>query len=211
MIGALSRRIPGACCEFWEGKLAQAYMSILALGLLLTSAVLHALWNLLLKKSDKKYIAMGWQNIISGAIALLALFFTGLPPQALWPFVLISGTLEAIYFGLLTFAYHDHDFSLVYPVARGAAPALVVIWSALFLNEIPSVGGFIGIALVVCGLAIIGATSLFQANGGQRLARPRFRQRTGFNALARRRPEAGAGSDRPPVGRVPRQRRRRRQ
>ncbi len=146
-------------------------MPILAIALLLASAVLHALWNLLLKQSDKKYIAMGWQIIISGIISVFALFFTGLPPRSMWLFALLSGILEAVYFGLLTFAYNDHDFSLVYPVARGAAPALVVIWSALFLAEIPSTGGFVGIALIVCGLAVIGATSLFQ-NG---MARPQFR------------------------------------
>jgi drug/metabolite transporter (DMT)-like permease len=146
-------------------------MSIPAIALLLTSAVLHALWNLLLKQSDRKYIAMGWQIIISGIISLIALFFTGLPPRSMWLFALLSGTLEAVYFGLLTFAYNDHDFSLVYPVARGAAPALVVIWTALFLREIPSIGGFVGILLIVAGLAIIGATSLFQ-NG---VAKPQFR------------------------------------
>ncbi|MGE5073646.1 MAG: EamA family transporter [Anaerolineae bacterium] len=146
-------------------------MPLLALALLLSSAVLHALWNLLLKRSDKKFIAMGWQIILSGLVSIPALFFTGLPPQSLWLFALLSGTLEAIYFGLLTFAYTDHDFSLVYPVARGAAPAMVVIWAALFLGEIPSAVGFVGIALIVLGLAVIGATSLFQ-NG---MAKPQFR------------------------------------
>jgi drug/metabolite transporter (DMT)-like permease len=41
----------------------------------------------------------------------------------------------------------------------------------LFLREIPSTGGFIGIFLVVCGLVIIGATSLFQNHTKQ----PQFR------------------------------------
>jgi drug/metabolite transporter (DMT)-like permease len=139
----------------------------LAIALLLSSAALHALWNLLLKKSHEKYLAMGWQVIIGSIVSIFALLFIGLPPRSMWLLVLISTILEAIYFGILTYAYHDNDFSLVYPVARGAAPALVVIWSALFLNEIPSIGGLLGIFLIVCGLAIIGATSLLQNPTGK--------------------------------------------
>jgi drug/metabolite transporter (DMT)-like permease len=142
-------------------------MPLLAIVLLLTSAALHALWNLLLKQSSEKYVAMGWQVIISGIISVFALFFTGLPPHSMWLFALISMTLEAIYFVLLSFAYSDHDFSLVYPVARGTAPALVVLWSFMFLHEIPSTGGFIGIATIICGLAIIGTTSFFQPHQGK--------------------------------------------
>jgi drug/metabolite transporter (DMT)-like permease len=146
-------------------------MPILAVVLLISSAILHALWNLLLKQSQEKYLAMGWQVIISSIFSICAILITGLPPRSMWLFVLISMTLEAIYFGLLSFAYNDHDFSLVYPVARGAAPALVAVWTALFLREIPSAGGFVGIILVVCGLVIIGATSLFQNHTN----RPQFR------------------------------------
>ena len=142
-------------------------MPILAIALLLTSAVLHALWNLLLKQSPEKYIAMGWQVIISGIFSLVLVFFTGLPPRSMWLFAVISMTLEAIYFVLLSFAYSDHDFSLVYPVARGTAPALVVLWSFLFLHEIPSAVGFVGILIIVCGLVIIGATSFFQPHEGK--------------------------------------------
>jgi drug/metabolite transporter (DMT)-like permease len=146
-------------------------MPIFALALLLSSAILHALWNLLLKQSQEKYLAMGWQVIIGSIVSIFALFFTGLPPRSIWLLVLTSTILEAIYFALLTYAYSDHDFSLVYPVARGAAPALVVIWSALFLGEIPSAGGLLGIAMIVCGLVIIGATSLFQNHA----VKPQFR------------------------------------
>jgi drug/metabolite transporter (DMT)-like permease len=146
-------------------------MPILAIALLLVSAVLHALWNILLKQSTEKYVAMGWQVIIGGILSVAVLFFTGLPPRSMWIFVLISMTLETIYFVLLSLAYSNHDFSLVYPVARGAAPALVVLWSFLFLREIPSVGGFIGIATIICGLVVIGATSYCQPHEGK----PKFK------------------------------------
>ena len=135
-------------------------MPLLAIVLLLTSAFMHALWNLILKQSEIKNVAMNWQVLLGGAAAIIAMFFLGLPPRALWSFVIVSAVLEVLYFFLLMYAYTDHDFSLIYPVARGAAPALVVIWAALFLWEIPTKGGLIGIALIVVGLVIIGATSL---------------------------------------------------
>jgi drug/metabolite transporter (DMT)-like permease len=146
-------------------------MPILAIALLLTSAALHALWNLLLKQTADKYVAMGWQVIISGILSVFVLTSTGLPPRSMWLFILISVILEAIYYILLSFAYSNHDFSLVYPVARGAAPALVVLWSGLFLREIPSTGGFVGIAVIICGLVTIGATSFLEPHKGK----PQFR------------------------------------
>jgi drug/metabolite transporter (DMT)-like permease len=135
-------------------------MPPLAIVLLLTSALMHALWNLILKQSDLKYVAMNWQVLLSGGAAILAIFFTGLPPREMWPFAIASTVLEVLYFLLLVYAYTDHDFSLIYPIARGAAPALVVIWAAIILSEIPTTGGMVGILLIVIGMVIIGMTSL---------------------------------------------------
>jgi len=142
-------------------------MSLFALLLLFASASLHALWNLLLKRSQEKYLAMGWQVILSGGFAALLLLFTGLPPRSMWLFALVSMTLEAVYFILLSTAYTDHDFSLVYPIARGTAPAFLMAWSVLFLQEKLSPGGILGILLIVCGMVVIGITSLLQARGGR--------------------------------------------
>ena len=135
-------------------------MPILALVLLFISASMHALWNFLLKSADEKYIAMGWQVMLSGLFSLIFIFFTGLPPKEMWGFAIISMILEAIYFILLCIAYSDHDFSLVYPIARGAAPALLVLWSAIFLREQLTTGGYIGLAMITSGMIVIGATTL---------------------------------------------------
>src|SRR6185369_15200446 len=142
-------------------------MPSLAILLLLTSAFLHALWNLMLKRSQEKYSAMGWQVIISGVFAFFLLIFTGFPPRSMWLFALISMALEAVYFILLSNAYTDHDFSLVYPIARGTAPAFLMVWSILFLRETPSAGGIVGISMIVGGMVIIGATSLIQSRGSR--------------------------------------------
>ncbi len=135
-------------------------MPTLAIVLLFISASMHALWNFLLKSAEEKYIAMGWQVILSGFFALCILIFAGLPPRSMWIYAVISMALEAVYFILLCIAYSDHDFSLVYPIARGAAPALLVLWSALFLHERLTPGGYIGLAMITGGIILIGATTL---------------------------------------------------
>ncbi len=140
-------------------------MPIFAIILLFFSASMHAMWNFLLKSSEEKYIAMGWQVILSGLFSTVLIFFTGLPPRSMWFFAVLSMILEAIYFILLCIAYSDHDFSLVYPIARGAAPALLVLWSAIFLREQLTVGGYIGLAFITGGMIVIGATTLLQSNG----------------------------------------------
>jgi len=140
-------------------------MSISAIFLLLVSASLHALWNFILKRSQEKYIAMGWQVIFGGIFAFLLLLIVGLPPRSMWIFALTSMLIEAIYFILLSNAYTDNDFSLVYPIARGTSPAFIMLWSVLFLHEELTAGGMIGIGLIVCGMVIIGATSLIQNRG----------------------------------------------
>ncbi|MDO8971785.1 MAG: EamA family transporter, partial [Saprospiraceae bacterium] len=140
-------------------------MPITAIVLLFLSASMHALWNFLLKSSDEKYVAMGWQVILSGIFALGCLFVTGLPPRSMWGFAVLSMALESIYFILLCTAYKDHDFSLVYPIARGAAPALLVLWSAIFLREKLTPGGYLGLALITGGMIVIGATTLIQGGG----------------------------------------------
>jgi drug/metabolite transporter (DMT)-like permease len=142
-------------------------MPIAAILLLLLAAFLHAFWNLLLKSSQEKYLAMGWQVIISGVFALFLLVFTGLPPRSMWLFAGISMALEAVYFILLSNAYSDHEFSLVYPIARGTAPAFLMLWSVVFLREKVTLGGIVGVGLIVCGMVIIGATSLLQSRGSR--------------------------------------------
>lgn len=142
-------------------------MPLPAILLLFASASLHALWNLLLKQSQEKYIAMGWQVILSGAFALTLLLFVGLPPRSMWVFAILSMALEAVYFILLSNAYTDNDFSLVYPIARGTAPAFLMAWSVLFLHEELTTGGIAGIIMIVCGMIVIGATSLIQARGSR--------------------------------------------
>jgi len=139
-------------------------MPTFAIFLLLISAILHTSWNLLIKQAEDKYIVTWWMVSIGGLFALIALFFTGLPPRAMWPFALLSICVEATYFTTLSYAYHDNDFSLIYPVARGSAPAFLALWSFIFLHEKLTSGGLLGLGMIIGGLLVIGINTLTQAH-----------------------------------------------
>ncbi len=146
-------------------------MPTLAIVLLLSGAVLHTAWNLILKQSKDKYIASWWMVVSSGMIALFTLLFTGLPVHQMWKFAIFSMLTEALYFITLSYAYHDNEFSLIYPIARGAAPAFLALWSFLFLHERLTGGGLTGLGLIIIGLLVIGFTTLL----GSQVTRLHFR------------------------------------
>ena len=137
-------------------------MPLPAIALLFLSASLHTLWNLLLKQSRQKFIASWWIVTIGAILFMPGLFFTGLPPREIWHFALLSAGLEAAYMLTLSLAYKNSDFSLVYPMARGTAPAFLLLWSLLFLHEELTGWGLLGLILIVSGLILTGASSLIQ-------------------------------------------------
>lgn len=135
------------------------------IGLLLVSAVLHTTWNLMLKQAGEKYMATFWAMFIGSILFLPALLFFGLPSQKTWLIMVISAFVEGTYFVVLSYAYDDADFSLVYPVARGTAPALIVLWSVVFLREQLTVMGVVGVALIIAALMLMSLSGAMHVNG----------------------------------------------
>jgi drug/metabolite transporter (DMT)-like permease len=70
---------------------------------------------------------------------------------AAWPFIAVSSVLEVAYFALLATAYRYGELSVVYPLARGLAPVLVLI------GTITSVTGhqILGVLLVASGVLLV--------------------------------------------------------
>lgn len=154
-------KIGSAATVLWY---IHSIMPILAIVLLLSGAILHTAWNLILKQSKDKYIASWWMVVTSGVIALVTLLFTGLPVREMWKFAVFSILVEAAYFITLSYAYHDNEFSLIYPIARGAAPGFLALWSFLLLDEKPTTGGLLGLGFIIAGLLIIGISTLARAS-----------------------------------------------
>ncbi|MBO0779073.1 MAG: EamA family transporter [Ktedonobacteraceae bacterium] len=144
-------------------------MPLAALSIVLGAAVLHAVWNLLLKQAHNKQVFLMWATLTCVICLPSVLFLTPVPEQV-WPFIFFSALAEALYFILLTWAYNIGDFSLVYPIARGAAPVLLTLWIALFLKDAPSIFGLGGILLLVIGLVVVGSGAFWQKLSVTRLS-----------------------------------------
>jgi len=141
-------------------------MPVSALGLLLFAACTHTLWNLFVKRAREKQVFTWWALLVGWTCFSPLLLMVRVFPLAIWPYVLSSACLEALYYLLLIGAYHYGDFSLVYPMARGAAPALLAVWAVLFLGERPDLTGWLGIGLLVAGLVAVGSTSWWSQRKG---------------------------------------------
>ena len=133
-------------------------MTTVAFLLVLASAVSHASWNFLLKRSQHK-VAFLWSMAGVSFVAFLvpaAVFaaIDGVSARGV-VFGLTSGVLHAAYGVSLARGYQIGDLSAVYPVSRGMGPALIPLVAVLLLDESVSPGAGVGIALVVLGVLFI--------------------------------------------------------
>ena len=129
-------------------------MSNLAFSLIIISAVMHAIWNLLVKRSRHKTVFIWWMFLTSSA-----LFTAALPLSHeifSWPnnqtiIMIAIGSVSFVLYHLLNGrAYHDGDLSVVYPLSQ-TSMIYVPIWGVTLLGERLSLTGICGILLVILG------------------------------------------------------------
>jgi len=121
----------------------------------LLSAGIHAYWNFFVKQGTDKLI-FTWLFLLSSLLIYLPMAFFILPKTAIPPvgWYCITGTslTYCFYFVLLGRSYEDGELSIAYPVARGIAPLLTVVWGTLFLREQLSLLGGVGIGTIITGV-----------------------------------------------------------
>lgn len=127
-----------------------------ALLLILLSAAVHAVVNILTKRADDKYAMRLLIGVCSALIVAPALAFVPLPAGRAVTFLVATAFVHAIYELLLVKSYESAAFSAVYPVARGTGPLFTTLGVVLFLHEHPPVLQLAGIASVCAGVIAIG-------------------------------------------------------
>ena len=124
--------------------------------LILVSAAVHAVVNILTKSADDKYAMRLLIGVFSALTVAPALFFVPLPHgTAVW-LLCATAFVHAFYELFLVKSYENAAFSAVYPVARGTGPLFTTLGAVLVLHEhLPAVQ-IAGILLVCGGVITIG-------------------------------------------------------
>ena len=120
----------------------------------LLAALMHATWNAFLKADNDKLLSITAIVCTTALIAALMLPFVPPPAPESWPYLALSVAAHFSYSVFLSQSYHYGEFAQVYPVARGTAPLLIVLWSVLVLNESLSPLQLGTIAGVILGIIV---------------------------------------------------------
>jgi drug/metabolite transporter (DMT)-like permease len=122
--------------------------------LALSSAALHATWNLILKTAtdDDRDLALWGQVLAAGVLALPVLAVVGWPAPAAGPWLALSTLVHIAYASALVGAYRAGDLSLTYPLARGGGALVAAIGGVALLGDHLAAMAWLAIAVVVIGL-----------------------------------------------------------
>lgn len=130
-------------------------MAIEVMLAVLLGALLHAVWNAMIRGSGNRTLDTVLVAAGAGALMICTLPFAPLPAPASWPYLLASGLIHVAYFLLVARSYRHGELSFVYPIMRGSAPALSAIAAALLLAEVPTAGGWLGVSLICGGVVLL--------------------------------------------------------
>jgi drug/metabolite transporter (DMT)-like permease len=134
----------------------------------LAAAFMHAGWNALIKVRLDPFLSISLMSLGMGAISLACVGFVAVPAGWTWLWIGLSVVLHTGYKLFLVRAYRIGDLGQVYPLARGTAPLLTALGSAVLIGEVVSPSAGMAIAVLCLGILLM---SLRGAGTGAKLGR----------------------------------------
>lgn len=130
-------------------------MSAGVAALVLCAALLHAVWNALLKVESDRLLTITLYVAFAAIIAALIAPFVAIPAPASWPYLALSVLLQNVYWLFLAAAYREGDLGQVYPIARGSAPVLVMPLAVVFAGDPLALTQVLAVLLIAAGIAAL--------------------------------------------------------
>ena len=128
-------------------------MPLSVAALVLLSAALHPIWNVLIKRDASPagaFLLLGATLCVVGIVQARVSGAALWPPAEVWPLLALSAAGQALYGTALVTALRRGDLSAYYPVVR-ASPVAVVAWGWLAQGQSYGWPLLLGIALVLGG------------------------------------------------------------
>ena len=133
-------------------------MSSTAFLLILVSSLMHALWNLLVKRSRHKTVFIWWMFVCSAGLFTVTLPFLPVSfprPDSTVMLLAVAGAACFVLYHLFTGrAYRGGDLSLSYPLTQ-TSMIYVPLWGVWLLGERLTPAGASGIALIILGAYLV--------------------------------------------------------
>ncbi len=129
----------------------------------ITAAILHAVWNALVKGGSDKHLGMAAVVIGHLPLALLLLPFVPLPAPSSVPYLFTGIAIHFAYQLFLLNSYRVGDLTQVYPIARGTSPLLVAGFSVTILGV--HLQPLELLAVLTIGVGIISMSLVRQSDG----------------------------------------------
>jgi drug/metabolite transporter (DMT)-like permease len=118
----------------------------------LGAALLHAVWNALVKSSADKLLDVTGIALGAALCALVVAPWVGVPARESWGWMAGSAAVHILYFLCVAGAYRWGDLSYSYPLMRGGGPVLVALVGALALGEVLPPMETLGVGLICAGI-----------------------------------------------------------
>ena len=132
-------------------------MTLALIAMMLAAAALHAAWNVVVKAAPDQREEVVLVALVAALTAGCALPFVPSLPVAAWPYLAASVLMQILYFQLLGLVYRHGELSYSYPLMRGSAPLLTALAAVIALGEHLSLGAWLGVLLLSCGVVTLGA------------------------------------------------------
>ncbi len=142
-------------------------MSPVAFGLILAfvSALTTSFAHALLKAGEDKLAVQAWVRLTELALALPLAIWIGLPPEKLWPWLIGAGLIHAVYQYVLIYSYGTSDFSVAFPIARGATPVFTAALGIGLLGDKLSPLVLAGVVIISLGILSLGRAGSISKRG----------------------------------------------
>jgi len=121
-------------------------------GLVILSAIAHAVWNALVKSAGDRTMTMVAIRVAGLSFGLAALPFVAWPAPESWKWLGLTAAVQFAYYALLIRSYSVGDMSVVYPLARGSAPVLLTVAAYLAIDEALAWPQIVAVGLISMGI-----------------------------------------------------------